>query len=96
MYNTSVTLVNCFLNWCRHLVNVLSERSQSRKLEDVSYSSSTLTHLMRESLGGNAKLSVICAISPENKYFPFQLEMLHAFQYYGNSVTYDVHEKLAH
>ncbi|MCD7466746.1 hypothetical protein HAX54_003751 [Datura stramonium] len=51
-----------------HLVNVLSERSQSSKLEDVSYSSSTLTHLMRESLGGNAKLSVICAISPENKH----------------------------
>ncbi|XP_060189633.1 kinesin-like protein KIN-12F isoform X1 [Lycium barbarum] len=51
-----------------HLVNVLSERSQSRKLEDVSYSSSALTHLMRESLGGNAKLSVICAISPENKH----------------------------
>ncbi|KAK6785650.1 hypothetical protein RDI58_019105 [Solanum bulbocastanum] len=51
-----------------HLVNVLSERRQSRKLEDVSYSSSTLTHLMRESLGGNAKLSVICAISPENKH----------------------------
>ncbi|CAN4103952.1 unnamed protein product [Withania somnifera] len=51
-----------------HLVNVLSERSQSRKLEDVSYSSSSLTHLMRESLGGNAKLSVICSISPENKH----------------------------
>ncbi|KAJ8532531.1 hypothetical protein K7X08_012454 [Anisodus acutangulus] len=51
-----------------HLVNVLSERSQSRKLEDISYSSSALTHLMRESLGGNAKLSVICAISPENKH----------------------------
>ncbi|XP_055824104.1 kinesin-like protein KIN-12F [Solanum dulcamara] len=51
-----------------HLVNVLSERSRSRKLEDVSYSSSTLTHLMRESLGGNAKLSVICVISPENNH----------------------------
>ncbi|KAJ8542853.1 hypothetical protein K7X08_005376 [Anisodus acutangulus] len=51
-----------------HLVNVLSERSQSRKLEDISYSSSALTHLMRESLGGNAKLSVICTISPENKH----------------------------
>ncbi|KAM3396339.1 kinesin-like protein KIN-12F [Capsicum galapagoense] len=51
-----------------HLVNFLSEMSQSRKLEDVSYRSSTLTHLMRESLGGNAKLSVICAISPENKH----------------------------
>ncbi|CAN4102651.1 unnamed protein product [Withania somnifera] len=51
-----------------HLVNVLSERNQSRKLEDVSYRSSTLTHLMRESLGGNAKLWVICTISPENRH----------------------------
>lgn len=50
------------------MVNVLSERSQSGKFDDVSYSSSALTHLMRESLGGNAKLAVICAVTPENKY----------------------------
>nr|XP_009598276.1 kinesin-like protein KIN-12F [Nicotiana tomentosiformis] len=50
------------------LVNVLSERSQSGKFDDVSYSSSALTHLMRESLGGNAKLAVICAVTPENKH----------------------------
>ncbi|KAK3032485.1 hypothetical protein RJ639_037298 [Escallonia herrerae] len=50
-----------------NLVNILAERSPSRKLEDVPYKSSRLTHLLRESLGGNTKLTVICAISPDDK-----------------------------
>ncbi|KAK3014509.1 hypothetical protein RJ639_010059, partial [Escallonia herrerae] len=50
-----------------NLVNILAERSPSRKLEEVPYKSSRLTHLLRESLGGNAKLTVICAISPDDK-----------------------------
>ncbi|KAF5728445.1 putative Kinesin motor family protein [Tripterygium wilfordii] len=33
---------------------------------DVPYRSSCLTHLLRESLGGNCKLAVICTISPDN------------------------------
>ncbi|GER54935.1 kinesin related protein [Striga asiatica] len=49
------------------LVNILAERSQSGKSEEVPYRSSRLTHLLRESFGGNAKLSVICTISPDNK-----------------------------
>ncbi|KAK2987078.1 hypothetical protein RJ640_004804 [Escallonia rubra] len=50
-----------------NLVNILAERSSSRELEDVPYKSSRLTHLLRESLGGNTKLTVICAISPDDK-----------------------------
>ncbi|KAG8365138.1 hypothetical protein BUALT_Bualt18G0073200 [Buddleja alternifolia] len=49
------------------LVNILAEESQSGKSEELSYRSSRLTHLLRESFGGNAKLSIICAISPDNK-----------------------------
>nr|GLL38317.1 kinesin-like protein KIN-12F [Ipomoea trifida] len=49
------------------LVNILSEQSQ-RALEVVPYSCSSLTHLLRESLGGNAKLSVICTISQADKH----------------------------
>ncbi|CAA0833616.1 Kinesin motor family protein [Striga hermonthica] len=49
------------------LVNILAERSQSGKSEDIPYRSSRLTHVLRESFGGNAKLSVICTISPNNK-----------------------------
>ncbi|XP_019183285.1 PREDICTED: kinesin-like protein KIN-12F [Ipomoea nil] len=49
------------------LVNILSEQSQ-RVLEVVPYSCSSLTHLLRESLGGNAKLSVICTISQTDKH----------------------------
>nr|GMD53163.1 kinesin-like protein KIN12A [Ipomoea batatas] len=49
------------------LVNILSEQSQ-RVLEVVPYSCSSLTHLLRESLGGNAKLSVICTISQADKH----------------------------
>ncbi|PIN03819.1 Plus-end-directed kinesin ATPase [Handroanthus impetiginosus] len=49
------------------LVNILAERSQSGKFQEVPYKSSRLTHLLRESFGGNAKLSIICALSPDNK-----------------------------
>ncbi|KAL3614687.1 hypothetical protein CASFOL_041444 [Castilleja foliolosa] len=49
------------------LVNILAEGSQSGKSDEVPYRSSRLTHLLRESFGGNAKLSIICTISPDNK-----------------------------
>ncbi|KAL8131702.1 kinesin-like protein KIN-12F [Apium graveolens] len=50
-----------------NLVNILSETTQSSKTEAIPYEGSCLTHILRESLGGNAKLSIICAISPDNK-----------------------------
>ncbi|KAK9155382.1 hypothetical protein Sjap_002862 [Stephania japonica] len=50
-----------------HLVRNLGENMQSRRPEDMPYQSSCLTHLLQESLGGNAKLSVICTISPVDK-----------------------------
>ncbi|KAL2476030.1 Kinesin motor family protein [Abeliophyllum distichum] len=50
-----------------HLVNIVAERSHDGKSEDVPFKSSCLTHLLRESFGGNAKLSIICAIAPDNK-----------------------------
>ncbi|XP_062077549.1 kinesin-like protein KIN-12F [Humulus lupulus] len=48
-----------------HLVNILAKKPQSGKPEDALYKSSCLTHLLRESLGGNSKLTVLCAISPD-------------------------------
>ncbi|XP_071905444.1 kinesin-like protein KIN-12F [Coffea arabica] len=50
-----------------YLVNALVERRQSENPGAPPYQSSCLTHLLRESLGGNAKLSVICTISPDKK-----------------------------
>ncbi|KAG6685873.1 hypothetical protein I3842_12G134000 [Carya illinoinensis] len=50
-----------------HLVNILAKGARSGKSDDVSYRDSCLTHLLQESFGGNAKLTVICAISPDNK-----------------------------
>ncbi|TQD78921.1 hypothetical protein C1H46_035529 [Malus baccata] len=49
------------------LVNTLAKAPQSEKSEDLPYKSSCLTHLLRESIGGNSKLTVICAVSPDNK-----------------------------
>ncbi|KAM1116714.1 hypothetical protein TB2_007080 [Malus domestica] len=49
------------------LVNTLAKAPQSGKSEDVPFKSSCLTNLLRESIGGNSKLTVICAISPDNK-----------------------------
>nr|GMC76511.1 kinesin-like protein KIN12A [Ipomoea batatas] len=51
-----------------HVVNILAENGGSRILENVPYNSSCLTHLLRESLGGNAKLSVICTVSQDDKH----------------------------
>lgn len=48
-------------------MNTLAEGTQSGKPQEVSYRSSSLTHLLKESLGGNVKLAVICAISPDSK-----------------------------
>ncbi|XAR67397.1 Plus-end-directed kinesin ATPase [Bertholletia excelsa] len=50
-----------------HLVKVLAEGNQLGKPKIFTHRSSNLTHLLKESLGGNAKLAVICAISPDNK-----------------------------
>ncbi|KDO62189.1 hypothetical protein CISIN_1g001229mg [Citrus sinensis] len=49
-----------------YLVKALTQETLG-KSEDVIYRCSCLTHLLRESLGGNAKLTVVCNISPDNK-----------------------------
>ncbi|XP_022877670.1 kinesin-like protein KIN-12F [Olea europaea var. sylvestris] len=49
-----------------HLVNIAGDRHNG-KSEDIPFRSSCLTHLLRESFGGNAKLSIICSIAPDNK-----------------------------
>ncbi|KVH99197.1 Kinesin, motor domain-containing protein [Cynara cardunculus var. scolymus] len=50
-----------------NLVNILAGTNQSGLSKDIPYNNSCLTHLLRESLGGNSKLIVICAISPDDK-----------------------------
>ncbi|KAL5735804.1 hypothetical protein ACOSQ2_030592 [Xanthoceras sorbifolium] len=50
-----------------HLVNTLAQGTQPGKSEDALYRRSRVTHLLRESLGGNSKLTVICNVSPDNK-----------------------------
>ncbi|RZC65820.1 hypothetical protein C5167_009509 [Papaver somniferum] len=49
------------------LVNTLAENPQPGNPSDVPYRSSCLTHLLRESFGGNAKLSVLCTVSPHDR-----------------------------
>ncbi|KAK4793829.1 hypothetical protein SAY86_011823 [Trapa natans] len=48
------------------IVNDLAEPSQVTN-KDALYKGSKLTHLLQESIGGNAKLTVICAVSSDNK-----------------------------
>ncbi|PPD93665.1 hypothetical protein GOBAR_DD09414 [Gossypium barbadense] len=50
-----------------YLVNTLAKETQPEKPEDVPYGGSCLTRILRESLGGNAKLTVICNISANNR-----------------------------
>ncbi|MCI16815.1 kinesin-like protein KIN12B-like, partial [Trifolium medium] len=49
-----------------HLVDALTKETCSGKA-DVPNRNSCLTRLLHESLGGNAKLSVICSIYPDIK-----------------------------
>ncbi|KAF8026304.1 hypothetical protein BT93_F2942 [Corymbia citriodora subsp. variegata] len=49
-----------------YLVDSLAKRSQGGD-QGVPYKASCLTHLLRESFGGNSKLTVICAISPDKR-----------------------------
>ena len=64
LLHTSDSLL--LMNWYRRLVNIIAGRLPD-KLDEVPYRSSRLTHLLRESFGGNAKLSVICTIRPDHK-----------------------------
>ncbi|KAF5796380.1 putative plus-end-directed kinesin ATPase [Helianthus annuus] len=50
-----------------NLVNILAGTNRSGESKDIPYNNSCLTHLLRESLGGNSKLTVICTISPDDK-----------------------------
>ncbi|TKY46982.1 Kinesin protein KIN12A [Spatholobus suberectus] len=55
------------LSQLEHLVDAVANKSRSGKDEDIPHSDSCLTRLLRESLGGSAKLSVICSISPDSR-----------------------------
>ncbi|XP_015973087.1 kinesin-like protein KIN-12F [Arachis duranensis] len=50
-----------------HVVDALTKGTCSGKAKEIPSRNSCLTRLLQESLGGNAKLSVICSISPDNK-----------------------------
>ncbi|KAK1293905.1 Kinesin-like protein KIN12B [Acorus calamus] len=56
--------INRSLSQLGNLINILAEVSQSGKQRHIPYRDSRLTFLLQESLGGNAKLVMICAVSP--------------------------------
>ncbi|KAK4754415.1 hypothetical protein SAY87_002519 [Trapa incisa] len=56
--------INRSLSQLGNLINILAEVSQTGKQRHVPYRDSKLTFLLQESLGGNAKLAMVCAISP--------------------------------
>ena len=66
----------------RKLVNVLSETPESQK-EDLPYEQSRLTHVLKDTLGGNSRVTFLCSISSEHRYFLF----LHFFLRLQDSVV---------
>ncbi|XP_057547481.1 kinesin-like protein KIN-12B [Amaranthus tricolor] len=56
--------INRSLSQLGNLINILAETSQTGKQRHIPYRDSRLTFLLQESLGGNAKMAMICAISP--------------------------------
>ncbi|XP_020162174.1 kinesin-like protein KIN-12A isoform X2 [Aegilops tauschii subsp. strangulata] len=59
--------INRSLSALGNLINILAEISQSGKQRHVPYRDSKLTFLLQESLGGNAMLAMICAVSPSER-----------------------------
>ncbi|KAL5053889.1 hypothetical protein RYX36_034571 [Vicia faba] len=55
--------INRSLSQLGNLINILAEVSQTGKQRHIPYRDSKLTFLLQESLGGNAKLTLLCAIS---------------------------------
>ncbi|KAK8578487.1 hypothetical protein V6N13_100324 [Hibiscus sabdariffa] len=56
--------INRSLSQLGNLINILAEVSQTGRHRHIPYRDSKLTFLLQESLGGNAKLAMVCAISP--------------------------------
>ncbi|KAE8653794.1 Kinesin-like protein KIN12B [Hibiscus syriacus] len=56
--------INRSLSQLGNLINILAEVSKTGKQIHIPYRDSKLTFLLQESLGGNAKLAMVCAISP--------------------------------
>ncbi|GAV58960.1 Kinesin domain-containing protein/Kinesin-related domain-containing protein [Cephalotus follicularis] len=56
--------INRSLSQLGNLINILAEVSQTGKQRHIPYRDSKLTFLLQESLGGNAKLVMVCAICP--------------------------------
>jgi hypothetical protein len=55
--------------------------AQSGKHRHIPYRDSRLTFLLQESLGGNAKLAMICAVSPASRYNSLDLDLFfHSLQ----------------
>ncbi|KAF8681956.1 hypothetical protein HU200_045409 [Digitaria exilis] len=50
----------------RKLVNILSEPQESHKV-DLPYQQSRLTHVLKDTLGGNSRVTFLCAISSEHR-----------------------------
>ncbi|KAG0628802.1 hypothetical protein M758_1G054100 [Ceratodon purpureus] len=56
--------INKSLSQLGNVINILAEVAQNGKHRHIPYRDSRLTFLLQESLGGNAKLAMICAVSP--------------------------------
>ncbi|RLN41120.1 kinesin-like protein KIN12B [Panicum miliaceum] len=48
------------------LVNILSETPESQK-DDLPYEQSRLTHVLKDTLGGNSRVTFLCSISSEHR-----------------------------
>ena len=68
--------INKSLSALGNVINALAENAKGRKQVHVPYRNSVLTHLLKSSLGGNSKTTMIAAISPTDTNFPESLSTL--------------------
>ncbi|KAF3780172.1 Kinesin-like protein [Nymphaea thermarum] len=53
--------------WVRNVVKIVADGSQSGNSQHIPYRCSSLTYLLRDSIGGNTKLTVLCTVSPAQR-----------------------------
>ena len=68
--------INMSLSFLGKVINFLAERESKKSSSFINYRESKLTHLLKDSLGGNSKTLIICTLNPNQMAYRETLSTL--------------------
>lgn len=68
--------INQSLTFLGRVINFLASDSKKKSIQYVNYRESKLTHLLKDSLGGNSKTVIICTLNPNQMAYKETLSTL--------------------